>query len=40
MSDYPIVDKSDWEAYRQSLRDIPQDYDDADDIVWPEAPEA
>ncbi len=27
-----------WETYRQELRDLPQDYDDAEDIVWPEAP--
>ena len=38
MPDYPMEDKSDWEAYRQELRDIPQDYDDAEDVEWPEAP--
>jgi len=38
MPDYPLEDKSDWEAYRQSLRDIPQDYDSADDVVYPEEP--
>ena len=38
MPDYPMEDKSDWEAYRQSLRDIPQDYDSADDVEFPEEP--
>ena len=38
MPDYPLEDKSDWEAYRQSLRDIPQDFDDAEDVEWPGAP--
>ena len=38
MPDYPMEDKSDWEAYRQELRDIPQDYDDTDDVVYPEEP--
>ena len=38
MPDYPMADKSDWEAYRQELRDIPQDFDDADDVVYPEEP--
>jgi hypothetical protein len=38
MPDYPMEDKSDWEAYRQELRDVPQDYDDAEDVEWPEAP--
>ena len=38
MPDYPMEDKSDWEAYRQALRDVPQDYDDAEDVEWPEIP--
>ena len=38
MPDYPMEDKSDWEAYRQSLRDIPQDFDNADDVELPEEP--
>ena len=38
MVDFPLEDKSDWEAYRQELRDIPQDFDDADDVVYPEEP--
>ena len=28
-----------WAEYRQELRDIPQIYDDVDDVVWPESPE-
>ena len=27
-----------WAAYRQELRDIPQDYNDPDLVVWPEKP--
>lgn len=38
MPDYPMEDTSDWEAYRQELRDIPQDFDDAEDVEWPEQP--
>jgi len=38
MPDYPLEDKSDWEAYRQELRDIPQDFDNADDVEYPEEP--
>ena len=38
MPDYPMEDKSDWEAYRQELRDIPQDFDNADDVEFPEEP--
>ena len=38
MADYPLEDKSDWEAYRQELRDIPQDYDDPDDVEYPNEP--
>lgn len=27
-----------WAAYRQQLRNIPQDYNDPDLVVWPEEP--
>lgn len=30
--------KAEFTAYRQSLRDIPQTYDNPDDIVWPTKP--
>jgi hypothetical protein len=32
------VDPVAWAAYRQELRDIPQDYNDPDLVVWPEKP--
>ena len=32
------ADQTAWAEYRQELRDIPQTYDDADDVVWPDAP--
>ena len=31
--------KSEYAAYRQALRDIPQQYDSLDDVVWPVKPE-
>ena len=40
MADFPLEDKSDWETYRQELRDIPQDFDNADDVEFPEEPVA
>lgn len=27
-----------WQGYRQALRDIPQDFDSPDDVIWPEEP--
>ena len=32
------ADQTDWGDYRQALRDVPQTYDDAGDVVWPDAP--
>jgi len=32
------ADQTDWSDYRQALRDVPQTYDDAGDVVWPDAP--
>ena len=29
------VDSAAWAVYRQQLRDIPQDFDSPDDVVWP-----
>jgi len=41
VSDAPITTekKEEWEAYRQALRDIPQDYDSPDEVVYPDKPE-
>jgi len=30
--------KEEWETYRQALRDIPQDYDSPDEVVYPTKP--
>ena len=38
MPDYPMEDKSDWETYRQELRDIPQEFATPDVVVWPDSP--
>ena len=32
------VDQAQWTAYRQILRDLPQTYENAEDVVWPTAP--
>lgn len=32
------VNKQAWAEYRQQLRDIPQNFDSPDDVVWPAAP--
>ncbi|SMY15578.1 tail fiber assembly protein [Photobacterium aquimaris] len=40
MPDAPLTPekKTEFTAYRQALRDIPQTYDNPDDIVWPTKP--
>lgn len=40
MPDAPLIDekKAEFTAYRQVLRDIPQTYDNPDDVVWPQKP--
>ena len=40
VSDCPLTDekKAEFTAYRQALRDLPQTYDNPDDIVWPTKP--
>ncbi|MBL4699875.1 MAG: phage tail assembly chaperone [Phycisphaeraceae bacterium] len=30
---------SEWEVYRQALRDLPQTFPDVETIIWPEEPE-
>ena len=32
------VDAAVWAVYRQALRDVPQDFDSPDDVVWPTPP--
>ena len=32
------VDQAQWSAYRQVLRDLPQTYENAEDVVWPTVP--
>ena len=40
LKDYPTtVPEQEWTTYRQSLRDIPQDYDSPDEVVYPDKPE-
>ena len=38
ISDYPRSDQESWKTYRQSLRDIPQDYSKVEDVVFPAKP--
>jgi hypothetical protein len=42
-SDYTQIpdfpgDKEAWAAYRQELRDVPQEFSDPKDVVWPTKP--
>jgi len=37
LSDYPTTKRSEWETYRQELRDM--DFSDPDNITWPTIPE-
>jgi len=30
--------KTEWKAYRQSLRDVPQNFENPDEVVWPVKP--
>ena len=39
MADWP-GDKTTWATYRQALRDLPQTYTNAADVIWPTAPGA
>jgi len=40
VADAPLTasEKQAWADYRQTLRDIPQDFATPDDVVWPEQP--
>jgi hypothetical protein len=40
VGDAPLTDVelNAWQDYRQTLRDIPQDFPTPDDVVWPEQP--
>lgn len=40
ISDTPLAagKKAEWATYRQSLRDIPQDFPSPGDVVWPAEP--
>lgn len=37
MADWP-GDREAWAAYRQALRDLPETYTNAADVIWPTAP--
>ena len=36
--DSPIQDKQPWIAYRQALRNIPQNFTNPEDVIWPTKP--
>jgi hypothetical protein len=40
VTDAPLTasEKAAWADYRQALRDVPQDFDSPNDVIWPEAP--
>ncbi|WP_018692528.1 tail fiber assembly protein [Algicola sagamiensis] len=41
IADYPLTDdtRQAWSIYRQALRDLPNNTQHPDEIVWPQAPE-
>lgn len=39
LPDFPEAKKQEWATYRQLLRDIPQTYSNAQDVIWPTKPE-
>lgn len=38
LADAPISNRDAWVAYRQALRDLPQNFLNPEDVVFPEAP--
>ena len=40
LPDAPLTEeqKADWATYRQTLRDLPENFDKADDVEFPEEP--
>jgi len=34
----PQQKKNQWKSYRQELRDLPQNFPDANDVIWPTEP--
>lgn len=38
LADAPISNREEWVTYRQALRDIPQNFVNPEDVVFPEAP--
>ena len=36
---YPGADQAAWRTYRQQLRDLPADTEDASNPIWPEKPQ-
>lgn len=40
MPDAPLTEqeKASWSLYRQALRNVPQDFNHPDDVVWPQMP--
>lgn len=40
LEDYPKNNKAAWKAYRQALRDVPQQSGFPDTVLWPTSPDA
>jgi len=34
----PVKNKEAWLSYRQALRDIPQNFEDPSEVIWPKKP--
>ena len=39
LPDISLKNKEAWLTYRQALRDIPQNFEDPSEVIWPEKPE-
>jgi hypothetical protein len=37
--DVTLKNKESWLTYRQALRDLPQNFEDPEEVIWPEKPE-
>ncbi len=38
LSNSPVKNKEAWLTYRQALRDLPQNFEDPSEVIWPELP--
>ncbi len=39
LPDVTLKNKESWLTYRQALRDLPQNFEDPSEVIWPQKPE-